>query len=64
VIATATQGTAGFANPFGTGTFSLAQTGNDLTLVYTAGTIPAVVTINVPSGTQTQGQAGYPTLSG
>jgi autotransporter-associated beta strand protein len=59
-----TNGTSGFANAFGNGTFSLAQSGNDLNLVFTAGATPTVITINVPSGTQTQTQAGYPTLSG
>jgi autotransporter-associated beta strand protein len=59
-----TNGTSGFANAFGNGTFSLAQSGNDLNLVFTAGAAPTVITINVPSGTQTQTQAGYPTLSG
>jgi autotransporter-associated beta strand protein len=59
----ATNGAAGFANAFGNGTFSLAQSGNDLNLVFTAGS-PTVIIINVASGTQTQSQAGYPTLSG
>ncbi|MFM7205688.1 MAG: beta strand repeat-containing protein [Planctomycetaceae bacterium] len=59
----ATNGTGGFANSVGGGTFSVAQSGNNLNLVFTAGT-PSVITINVPSGTQTQTQAGYPTLSG
>jgi fibronectin-binding autotransporter adhesin len=63
VVTSAANGTGGFANAFGTGTFSVAQSGNDLNLVFTAGT-PTVTTINVPSGTQTQTQAGYPTLSG
>ena len=63
VNTSATNGTAGFSNPYGAGTFSLAQSGNDLNLVFTAG-VPTVITINVPSGTQTQTQAGYPTLSG
>jgi len=58
-----TNGTTGFANAFGNGTFSLAQSGNSLNLVFTAGG-PTVITINVASGTQTQTQAGYPTLSG
>jgi autotransporter-associated beta strand protein len=58
-----TNGTTGFANAFGNGTFSLAQSGNDLNLVFTAGG-PTVITINVASGTQTQTQAGYVTLSG
>jgi fibronectin-binding autotransporter adhesin len=64
VVTSATQGTGGFANPFGGGTFSIAQAGSDLQLVYTAGIAPTVITIDVPSGTQTQTQAGYPTLSG
>jgi autotransporter-associated beta strand protein len=58
-----TNGTGGFANAIGNGTFSLAQSGNSLNLVYTAGS-PTVIIINVASGTQTQSQAGYPTLSG
>ncbi|MFM7519386.1 MAG: beta strand repeat-containing protein [Planctomycetota bacterium] len=57
-----TNGTDGFANPYGSGTFSVAQSGSDLNLVFTAG--PSLITINVASGTQTQTQAGYPTLSG
>ena len=65
VISTSgTNGTGGFANAFGTGTFSVAQSGNDLNLVFTAGAAPPVITINVASGTQTQTAAGYPTLSG
>jgi autotransporter-associated beta strand protein len=59
----ATNGTGGFANTFTGGTFSLAQSGNDLNLVFT-GAPPSVITIDVASGTQTQTQAGYPTLSG
>jgi autotransporter-associated beta strand protein len=59
----ATNGTGGFANSVGAGTFSIAQSGNDLNLVFTAGT-PSVITINVASGTQTQSQAGYSLLSG
>jgi fibronectin-binding autotransporter adhesin len=64
VVTTATNGTGGFANAFGTGTFSVAQSGNDLRLVFTHGTAPSVIVINVASGTQTQTQAGYPLLSG
>ena len=61
----ATNGTGGFANSFGTGTFSVAQSGNNLNLVFTRGVTPSGITINVGSGTtQTQTQAGYPTLSG
>jgi autotransporter-associated beta strand protein len=59
----ATNGTGGFTNAF-TGTFSLALSGStDLNLVYTAGA-PAVITINVPSGTETQTAAGHPLLAG
>ncbi len=64
VVTSATNGTAGFANAVSGGTFSIAQSGNDLNLVFTANSGPTVVTIDVPSGTQTQTQAGYPTLSG
>jgi fibronectin-binding autotransporter adhesin len=64
VVTTAANGTGGFANAFGTGSFSVAQSGNDLRLVFTRGTAPSVITINVASGTQTQTQAGYPLLSG
>jgi len=63
ISTSATNGTGGFANAFTGGTFSLAKSGNDLNLVFTAPP-PAVITINVASGTQTQTQAGYPTLSG
>jgi autotransporter-associated beta strand protein len=59
-----TNGTGGFANDLAGGTFSLAQSGNNLNLVFTSASGPSVITINVPSGTQTQTQAGYPTLSG
>ena len=64
IATSATNGTGGFANSFGTGTFGVALDGNNLNLVYTAGARPAEITINVASGTQTQTQAGYPLLSG
>ncbi len=64
VVTTATNGTDGFANSLGGGTFSIAQSGNNLNLVFTKSSAPTVITINVASGTQTQTQAGYPTLSG
>ena len=64
IISSATNGTGGFSNPYGSGTFSIAQSGNDLNLVFTRGAAPAVITINVATGTQTQTQAGYPLLSG
>jgi fibronectin-binding autotransporter adhesin len=59
-----TNGTSGFSNALAGGTFSLAQSGNNLNLVFTSASGPSVITINVPSGTQTQTQAGYPTLAG
>ncbi len=61
---TATNGTGGFANALGGGTFSIAQSGNNLNLVFTSSGTQATTTINVASGTQTQAQAGYPLLSG
>ncbi len=63
VNVSATNGTAGFSNPLSGGTFSLAQSGNDLNLLFTPAP-PPLITINVASGTQTQTQAGYPLLSG
>jgi autotransporter-associated beta strand protein len=63
IATSATNGTGGFANDLNSGSFSIAQSGNDLNLVFTSAA-PAVITINVTSGTQTQTQAGYPTLSG
>ncbi|MFM7183980.1 MAG: beta strand repeat-containing protein, partial [Planctomycetota bacterium] len=60
----ATNGTGGFSNALSGGTFSLAQSGNSLNLVFTAGGSPTVITINVASGTQTQMAAGHPLLSG
>ncbi|MBU6308354.1 MAG: autotransporter-associated beta strand repeat-containing protein [Planctomycetes bacterium] len=63
ITTSATNGTGGFANGLNGGSFSIAQSGNDLNLVFTSAA-PAVITINVASGTQTQTQAGYPTLSG
>ena len=64
IVTTATNGTGGFSNSYGSGTFSIAQSGNDLNLVFTHGAAPSVITINVASGTQTQTAAGYPLLSG
>jgi autotransporter-associated beta strand protein len=63
ITTSATNGTGGFANPVSGGTFSIALSGNDLNLVFTSAA-PAAITITVASGTQTQAQAGYPTLSG
>ena len=57
------NGTAGFANDFGTGVFTVAQADNSLQLVFTPGSGPGPIVINVPSGSQTQAQAGYPTIT-
>jgi fibronectin-binding autotransporter adhesin len=64
IVTSATNGTGGFSNSYGSGAFSIAQSGNDLNLVFTRGAAPSVITINVASGTQTQTAAGYPLLSG
>ncbi len=58
----AAGGSAGFANDLGGGTFSLAVSGNDLNLLFAPGSGPQQIVINVPSGSQTQAQAGYPTI--
>jgi fibronectin-binding autotransporter adhesin len=63
VVTAPSNGTAGFANDFGSGTFRVAQSGNDLQLVFTPGSGPGPIVINVASGSQTQAQAGYPTIS-
>ena len=59
----ATNGTAGFANDLAGGSFSVAVSGNDLNLVFTPGSGPSQIVIDVPSGSQTQAQAGYPTIA-
>jgi len=56
-------GTGGFVNDLRGGRFSVAQDGNDLKLVFTPGAGPSDIVIDVPSGTQTQAQAGYPTIA-
>ena len=63
VTGSTTLGTGGFTNSLSGGTFSLAQSGNDLNLVFTSTAAPVII-INVASGTQTQTQAGYPLLAG
>jgi autotransporter-associated beta strand protein len=59
---TAANGTDGFANSLNGGAFRLAQAGNALNLVFTPGT-PGAIVIDVPTGTQTQAEAGYPSIS-
>jgi len=63
ITTSAANGTGGFANALAGGSFSVAQNGNEIDLVFTVAP-PAAITINVASGTQTQSQAGYPLLSG
>jgi fibronectin-binding autotransporter adhesin len=59
----ATNGTSGFTNAIGTGSFAVAQSGNDLQLVYSPGAPTSDIIIDVPSGSETQAQAGYPTIA-
>ncbi len=55
---------AGFSNDIQGGSFSVTQTGTSLNLVFTpAGGVPTDIVINVASGSVTQAQAGYPTIS-
>ena len=63
VVTGPSNGTGGFANAFGSGSFSVAQAGSDLQLVYTPGGAPTDIVIDIPSGSQTQSQAGYPTIA-
>jgi autotransporter-associated beta strand protein len=59
----ANNGTAGFVNDLAGGRFRIAQSGNDLQLVFDpAGTGPSDIVIDVASGIQTQSQAGYPAI--
>jgi autotransporter-associated beta strand protein/T5SS/PEP-CTERM-associated repeat protein len=62
IVTTSANGTAGFANSTSGGTFSLALAGNDLNLLFTPGSGPTDIIIDVPSGTETQAEAGYPTI--
>ena len=58
------NGTAGFVNGLEGGTFRVAQSGNNLNLVFSpAGSGPTAIVIDVASGTQTQSAAGYPLLT-
>lgn len=58
----AANGTAGFVNSLNGGAFSITQAGNALNLVFTPST-PGAIVIDVPSGAQTQSEAGYPTIT-
>ena len=59
----ATNGTGGFTNALGGGSFSLAVAGNNLNLVFAPGAGPTDIVIDVPSGSQTQAQAGYASIA-
>jgi autotransporter-associated beta strand protein len=54
-----TNGTGGFTNDLAGGSFSLEQSGTSLDILFT----PAPIILNVPTGTMTQSEAGYPSLS-
>jgi autotransporter-associated beta strand protein len=60
----AVNGTGGFANDLAGGSFSVAQIGNTLALVFTSTAAGPAISIGVASGTQTQTQAGWPLLAG
>lgn len=58
-------GRGGFANDLGSGRFTVAQTGDELSLVFTAGPGPGEIRIDVPDGERvTQAEAGVPRISG
>ena len=63
VVTGPSNGTTGFANDFGTGSFSVAQTLQSLQVVFTPGSGPGNIVIDVPSGSQTQAQAGYSAIN-
>jgi autotransporter-associated beta strand protein len=54
-----TNGTGGFTNELAGGSFSLQQSGTSLDILFT----PAPIILNVLTGTMTQSEAGYPSLS-
>ncbi|MFM1902730.1 MAG: hypothetical protein RLZZ440_630, partial [Planctomycetota bacterium] len=63
VVTAASNGTGGFSNSLDYGTFAVAVSGNDLQLVFSPGSPPTDIIIDVPSGSQTQSEAGYPTIA-
>jgi len=63
VVTAPANGTGGFSNDLDFGSFSVAVSGNDLQLVFTPGEAPTDIIIDVPSGSQTQAEAGYPTIA-
>jgi len=63
VVTAASNGTAGFANDLAGGSFQVETSGNDLNLIFTPGGVPSDIVIDVPSGSQTQAEAGYPLIT-
>jgi autotransporter-associated beta strand protein len=57
------NGTDGFTNNLAGGSFSVAVSGNDLNLVFSPGSSPSDIVIDVSTGSQTQAAAGYPTIA-
>jgi fibronectin-binding autotransporter adhesin len=57
------NGTGGFANDLAGGTFGLAVSGTNLNLVFSPAGSSTDIVIDVPSGSQTQAAAGYPTIA-
>jgi hypothetical protein len=57
-----TATSAGFANDLAGGSFSVAQAGNSLNLVFTPGSSPSAIVIDVAGGSATQAERGYPAI--
>jgi autotransporter-associated beta strand protein len=60
IVSSPSSQAAGFVNDLGGGAFSVAQSGNELQLIYTA----AMFEVNVTSGTLSQDEAGFETFTG
>ncbi len=63
VVTTASNGTGGFSNSLGAGGFSVGVSGTDLQLLFNPSAGPTDIVIDVPSGSQTQSEAGYATIA-
>ena len=63
VVTTASNGTGGFSNALDNGSFSVGLSGTDLQVLFAPGSPTTDIIIDVPSGSQTQSQAGYPSIS-
>ena len=59
VVTQAANGTSGFINQLAGGSFGVAASGTDLSLVFTPAPPSSNIVIDVPSGSQTQSQAGH-----